>query len=79
MIKNTDKLIMLMDEIAVAKSRLQPHDTGHIHTSISWLQHRVEEVKKELETDYVDVNDKRVRLNRNLWDAAYEDGTIKGV
>ena len=51
LIKNTDKLIMLMDEIAIAKSRLQPHDTGHIHTSISWLQHRVEEVKKELEAE----------------------------
>ena len=50
MIKNTDKLIMLMDEISIAKSRLEPHDTGHIHTSISWLQQRVEEVKKELET-----------------------------
>jgi len=79
MIKNTDKLIMLMDEIAIAKSRLQPHDTGHIHTSINWLQHRVEEVKKELETEYVDINDRVVKHNKRLWDVAYEDGTIKGV
>jgi len=79
MIKNTDKLIMLMDEIAIAKSRLQPHDTGHIHTSISWLQQRVEEVKKELETEYVDINDRVVKHNKHLWDVAYEDGTIKGV
>ena len=79
MITNIDKLIMLMDEIAIAKSRLEPHDTGHIHTSINWLQQRVEEVKKELETDYIDSSDRRVRYNKNLWDVAYEDGTIKGV
>jgi cell division inhibitor SulA len=67
MIKNIDKLIMLMDEIAIAKSRLEPHDTGHIHTSISWLQQRVEEVKKELEKVYIDGNDREVKLNKNIW------------
>ena len=30
------------------KSQLQPHDTGHIHTAISWLKHRRDELKKEL-------------------------------
>ena len=70
---------MLMDEIAIAKSRLEPHDTGHIHTSINWLQQRDEEVKKEFETDYIDGSDRKVRYNKNLWDVAYEDGTIKGV
>ena len=79
MLTNIDKLIMLMDEIAIAKSRLEPHDTGHIHTSINWLQQRVEEVKKELETDYIDGSDRKIRYNKNLWDVAYEDGTIKGV
>ena len=68
MIKNTDKLIMLMDEISIAKSRLEPHDTGHIHTSISWLQQRVEEIKKELEKVYIDINDRQVKLNKNMWD-----------
>ena len=33
----------------IAKSKLQPHDTGHIHTSISYLESRVEEVQKEIE------------------------------
>ena len=79
MLTNIDKLIMLMDEIAIAKSRLEPHDTGHIHTSINWLQQRDEEVKKEFETDYIDGSDRKVRYNKNLWDVAYEDGTIKGV
>ena len=68
MIKNIDKLIMLMDEIAIAKSRLEPHDTGHIHTSISWLQQRVEEIKKELEKVYIDGSDRQVKLNKNMWD-----------
>tara|TARA_B100002019_G_scaffold62532_1_gene53587 strand:+ start:860 stop:1072 length:213 start_codon:yes stop_codon:yes gene_type:complete len=68
MIKNIDKLIMLMDEIAIAKSRLEPHDTGHIHTSINWLQQRVEEIKKELEKVYIDINDRQVKLNKNMWD-----------
>ena len=38
-----------MDEIAIAKSKLQPHDTGHIHTSISYLESRVEEIQQDIE------------------------------
>ena len=40
-----------MDEIAIAKSKLQPEDTGHIHTSISYLESRVEEVQKEIDEE----------------------------
>ena len=47
--KDTDRLIMLMEEIALLKTRLQPHDTGHIHTAISVLQERVREVKAEID------------------------------
>ena len=39
---------MLMEEIAILKSRLQPHDTGHIHTTISTLESRVEEIRYNL-------------------------------
>ena len=35
---------VLKDEIAVYKSRLQPHDTGHLHTAIGVLEHRLEEL-----------------------------------
>ena len=35
----------LRHEISVLKGRLQPHDTGHIHTAISVLQHRIEELE----------------------------------
>ena len=45
----TERLILLMDEISVAKSKLQPSDTGHIYTSISYLESRVEEVKSKIE------------------------------
>ena len=50
-IPSSQGLIFLMDEIAVAKSKLQPHDTGHIHTSISYLESRVEDIQKEIDED----------------------------
>ena len=40
-----------MDEIAIAKGRLQPEDTGHIHTSINYLESRVEEVKEDIDKE----------------------------
>lgn len=40
---------MLLEEIATLQRRILPEDTGHIHTTISVLQGRVEEIKKELE------------------------------
>ena len=48
LIKEVDRLVMLMEEIAILKSRLQPHDTGHIHTTISTLESRVEEIRNNL-------------------------------
>tara|TARA_B100001996_G_C18287938_1_gene449585 strand:+ start:173 stop:352 length:180 start_codon:yes stop_codon:yes gene_type:complete len=37
---------VLKDEIDLAKSRLQPHDTGHLHDYISRLNDRLEEIEK---------------------------------
>ena len=48
LIKEVDRLVMLMEEIAILKSRLQPQDTGHIHTTISTLESRVEEIRNNL-------------------------------
>ena len=48
LIKEVDRLVMLMEEIALLKSRLQPQDTGHIHTTISTLESRVEEIRNNL-------------------------------
>jgi hypothetical protein len=40
-----NKVNVLESEIAVFKSRLQDHDTGHLHTAISVLQERVKEIR----------------------------------
>ena len=48
-VTTSQRLILLMDEIAIAKSKLQPEDTGHIHTSISYLESRAEEIQKEID------------------------------
>jgi len=39
----------LLMEVGELKSRLQPHDTGHIHTTINVLEERIEELHKQLE------------------------------
>ena len=38
------RLAVLQDEIEIYKSRLEPHDTGHLHTAISVIEHRIEEL-----------------------------------
>tara|TARA_B100002019_G_scaffold59522_2_gene51034 strand:- start:6399 stop:6569 length:171 start_codon:yes stop_codon:yes gene_type:complete len=43
-----DQLDFLYKEIEHAKSCLQPHDTGHISTAISWMNHRVNEIQEEI-------------------------------
>ena len=49
LVKEVDRLVFLMEEIAILKTRIQPEDTGYIHTTISTLESRVEEVKKSIE------------------------------
>ena len=34
---------------AYLKAKIQPHDTGHIYTTISTLEDRVEELKERME------------------------------
>ena len=48
LIKEVDRLIFLMEEIAILQSKLRPEDTGHLHTTISTLQNRVEEIRNGL-------------------------------
>ena len=42
---NLLQINFLEREIEYAKSQLQEHDTGHIHTAISWMEHRIQELK----------------------------------
>ena len=55
---NLIRISILEKEIEYAKNQLQPHDTGHIYTAISWLEHRINELKgikeEEDEIDYAD-------------------------
>ena len=44
----------LKEEINVLKDRIQPHDTGHIHTTISTLEERVQEIKQQIDDNKLD-------------------------
>ena len=43
----TTYIAVLKAEIAHLKSKLEPHETGHIHTTISTLEHRVRELESK--------------------------------
>ena len=47
-----DKIIFLMEEIAVLESRFQPEDTGHLRTTVGVLKERVIEVKEKIKEYY---------------------------
>ena len=42
------KIAVLKDEIEVFKSRIEPHDTGHLYTTIRTLEHRIKEFENDL-------------------------------
>ena len=42
-----ERLVFLVEEIGVLKTKIREHDTGHIHTCISFLQERVNHLKGE--------------------------------
>ena len=44
----------LKEEINVLQDRIQPHATGHIHTTISTLEGRVKEINEMLEKNKMD-------------------------
>ena len=46
--KELNHLVHLKDEINELKTRIRPEDTGHIHTTISVLEERVEEITEKL-------------------------------
>ena len=53
-IKRADKMnhmFALMKETEVLRSRIQPHDTGHIRGAVRVLEERVQEIKEELSLD----------------------------
>ena len=43
-----DKIILLMEEIAILESRFEEHDTGHLKTAVNVLRQRVLELKGKI-------------------------------
>jgi hypothetical protein len=48
MIDNVTRLMVLLEEIDWLRSQIQPHDTGHIHTTISTLKSRCWHIEQNL-------------------------------
>ncbi len=42
-----EHIIHLIREIDYLRTQIKPHDTGHIHTTINTLEHRVEQLMSE--------------------------------
>ena len=47
-IVTVDKIIVLMEEITVIKSRYTDSDTGHLRTAVSVLENRVQELRDKI-------------------------------
>ena len=43
-----DKIIVLVEEISVLKSRYTEHDTGNLRTAVSVLENRVQELRERI-------------------------------
>ena len=43
-----DHMNFLLKEIRMLEKKIQPHDTGHIHTTIGTLENRVKEIQNEI-------------------------------
>ena len=48
---DVERLVFLVEEIGILKSKIQERGTGHIHTAIGVLEHRVKEVKEKLNNE----------------------------
>ena len=45
---------VLKEEIKLLKSRIEPHDTGHLYTTIGTLEHRIKELEKQNNEEFVE-------------------------
>jgi pyruvate formate-lyase activating enzyme-like uncharacterized protein len=43
--ENEIRITVLKEEVEVFRSRIEPHDTGHLYTTISTLEHRIKELE----------------------------------
>jgi hypothetical protein len=49
MIDDVTRLTVLWQEIQVLESQIQPHDSGHLYTTIATLKHRCREIEGGLD------------------------------
>ena len=42
------RLTILREEVELLKEQIRPHDTGHIHTAISVLNHQIKEIEETI-------------------------------
>ena len=47
-IETVNKIMVLMQEIAVIESRFQEHDTGHLRTAVNVMKDTVNELKERV-------------------------------
>ena len=71
-----DHMFALMNEVRVLVGRLEKHDTGHIHTAISVLNGRVEELKDALSRNSGTYNQE---YEENLFNMKRGDPTKEGT
>ena len=43
--ENEIRITVLKEEVEVFRLRIEPHDTGHLYTTISTLKHRIKELE----------------------------------
>jgi len=46
-----DHMFSLLKEIDFLSSRIEPHDCGHLHTTVGVLEDRIKELRDQIGTD----------------------------
>tara|TARA_B100000700_G_C15058152_1_gene864040 strand:+ start:6160 stop:6336 length:177 start_codon:yes stop_codon:yes gene_type:complete len=44
-----DRIVVLVEEVALLKSRFTDHDTGHLRTAVNVLENRVQELREQVQ------------------------------
>ena len=70
--ENHIRIAVLKDEIEVFKSRIEPHDTGHLHTTIGTLDHRIKELEDK---EKASVEERIERWEADIRESSTEKGT----
>ena len=74
-----DHMFALMEEVRVLVGRLEPHDTGHIHTTINVLNDRVEEIRLELSLNKHELDEIDEKKKEDLFNMRREDPFKEGT